>query len=42
MWKDLSMSEKSEVMRLSIRNGILDLNAIKEIYDKNSFRGKSV
>ena len=42
MWKDLSMSEKSEVMRLSIRNGILDLNAIKEIYDKNSFRGKAL
>lgn len=41
MWKDLSMSEKSEVMRLSIRNGILDLNAIKEIYDKNSFKGKA-
>lgn len=33
MWKDLTMSEKSDIMKLSIRNGITDLNVTKQIYD---------
>lgn len=36
MWKDLSMSEKSDIIRLSIRNGISDLDTIKKLYDENS------
>ena len=36
MWKDLSMSEKSDIIRLSIRNGISDLDTIKKLYDENN------
>ena len=40
MWKDLSMSEKSDIIRLGIKNGISDLNTIREIYDKNNSKEK--
>lgn len=36
MWKDLSMSEKSDVIRIGVRNGISDLNTIKKMYDENT------
>lgn len=42
MWKDLSMSEKSDIIRLGIKNGISDLNTIKEIYDESTFRKNSL
>lgn len=33
MWKDLTMSQKSEVMKMAIQQGLSDLNSIKEMYD---------
>lgn len=36
MWKDLSMSEKSDIIRLGVRNGISNLNIIRDIYDRNT------
>lgn len=36
MWKDLSMSEKSDIIRIGVRNGISDLNTIRKMYDENT------
>lgn len=36
MWDDLSMKEKSEVMKLSVKNGIKDLTSIKDAYNSAS------
>lgn len=36
MWKDLSMSEKSDIIRIGVRNGISDLDTIKKLYDENT------
>lgn len=33
MWKDLTIGQKSEVMRLAVQQGFSDLNNIKEMYD---------
>ena len=33
MWKDLTMGQKSEVMRLAVQQGFSDLNNIREMYD---------
>lgn len=33
MWKDLSMSQRAEVIQLAIDNGIRDLNTIRSFYD---------
>lgn len=33
MWKDLTLQEKAEVMRMSVANGVTDINDIMAIYD---------
>ena len=33
MWKDLTIGQKSEVMRLAVQQGFSDLNNIKEMYN---------
>lgn len=33
MWKDLSIQQKSEVMKMAISQGLIDLNEIKKMYD---------
>lgn len=33
MWKDLTMSQKAEVMKMASANGIYDLNSIRSLYD---------
>lgn len=33
MWKDLSIQQKSEVMKMAISQGLTDLNEIKKMYD---------
>lgn len=42
MWKDLSMSEKSDIIRIGIRNGISDLNTIRKMYDENTSKEDSL
>lgn len=42
MWKDLSMSEKSDIIRIGIRNGISDLNTIRKIYDETTSKENSL
>jgi hypothetical protein len=34
MWKDLTMQEKADIMKLSLANGISSLKTIKEQYNK--------
>ena len=34
MWNELSLREKSELMKLGIKNGIRSLNTIKDTYNK--------
>lgn len=39
-WKDLSMAEKADIMKLAIEDGIYDLNAIKKGYNEFAEGGK--
>lgn len=39
-WDNLSMLEKSEMMRVAVRNGITDLKTIKEQYNEFAEGGK--
>jgi hypothetical protein len=34
MWKDLTMQEKADIMKLSLANGISSLKTIREQYNK--------
>lgn len=34
MWKDLSLNEKAELIKLAVNNGITDLNTIRDTYNK--------
>ena len=33
MWRDLTMRQKADLMRLGVQNGVTDLNQIKHIYN---------
>lgn len=34
MWKDLSMKEKSAMMKVAVKNGIYNLDTVRHLYDK--------
>ena len=36
MWKDLTLKEKAEIMKMSVANGVTDINDIKAIYDNET------
>ena len=40
MWNDLSMSERSELMKLYLKNGITSLSAMKEHYNNYATDGR--
>lgn len=33
MWKDLTLKEKAEIMKMSVANGVTDINDIQQLYD---------
>lgn len=33
MWKDLTLQEKAEIMKMSVANGVTDINDIQQLYD---------
>lgn len=33
MWKDLTLQQKAEIMRMSVANGVTDINTIRDLYD---------
>lgn len=33
MWKDLTLKEKAEIMKMSVANGVTDINDIQALYD---------
>lgn len=33
MWKDLTLKEKAEIMKMSVANGVTDINDIRALYD---------
>ena len=33
-WNDLSMKDKASYIRMGVENGITDLDAIREVYNK--------
>ena len=35
MWKDLTLKEKAEIMRMSVANGVTDINDIQQLYDSS-------
>ena len=35
MWKDLTLKEKAEIMKMSVANGVTDINDIQELYDNS-------
>ena len=35
MWKDLSMTQRAEVIQMAIKHGIKDLNQIRSFYDSS-------
>lgn len=35
MWKDLTMSQRAEVIQMAVKNGVRDLNQIRSFYDKS-------
>lgn len=37
MWKDLTLKEKAEIMRMSVANGVTDINDIQELYDDSIY-----
>lgn len=41
MWKDLTMQQKSEVMKMAIDQGLTDLDSIKKMYDSSISIGES-
>ena len=36
MWKDLTMAQKSELIGMAVKQGITDLNTVREIYDNSN------
>lgn len=42
MWKDLTIQQKSEVMKMAIGQGVTDLNEIKNMYDSSVSTGESL
>lgn len=42
MWKDLTLQQKAEIMRMSVANGVTDINTIRDLYDgqvEHEFKG---
>lgn len=37
MWKDLTLKEKAEIMKMSVANGVTDINDIQELYDDSIY-----
>lgn len=35
MWKDLTLKQKAEIMKMSVANGVTDINAIQQLYDNS-------
>ena len=33
MWKDLTLKQKAEIMKMSVANGVTDINDIQQLYD---------
>ena len=33
MWKDLTLEQKAEIMKMSVANGVTDINDIQQLYD---------
>lgn len=33
MWKDLTLQQKAEIMKMSVANGVTDINDIQQLYD---------
>ena len=33
MWKDLTLQQKAEIMKMSVANGVTDINTIRDLYD---------
>lgn len=42
MWKDLTLQQKAEIMKMSVANGVTDINDIRALYDgqvEHEFKG---
>lgn len=42
MWKDLTLQQKAEIMKMSVANGVTDINDIRALYDgqvRHEFKG---
>lgn len=37
MWKDLTLKEKAEIMKMSVASGVTDINDIQELYDDSIY-----
>lgn len=37
MWKDLTLKEKAELMKMSVANGVTDINDIQQLYDDSIY-----